>query len=126
MSEVTIAFFTEEKKMSRKKATIVNTAIAMVFGSICALSFGILSDFTICGHTVFSLFDYVSSNILLPLGGMLISFFAGWLLDRDIIRQQLTNKGAFKVYTYKAIIFSLKFIAPTGILLVFLSSLNLI
>jgi NSS family neurotransmitter:Na+ symporter len=57
---------------------------------------------------------------------MLISFFAGWLLDRDIIRQQLTNQGSFKVYTYKAIIFSLKFIAPTGILLVFLSSLNLI
>ena len=126
MSEVTIAFFTEEKKMSRKKATIVNTAIAMVFGSICALSFGILGDFTIAGHTVFSLFDYVSSNILLPLGGMLISFFAGWLLDRDIIRQQLTNQGAFKVHTFKAIIFSLRFIAPTGILLVFLSSLNLI
>lgn len=126
MSEVSIAFFTEEKKMSRNKATCLNTAIALVFGSICALSFGCLSNFTICGQTVFSLFDYVSSNILLPAGGMFISFFAGWLLDRNIIKNQLTNDGSVKVRVTKAIIFSLKYIAPIGILLVFLSSLNII
>ena len=126
MSEVAIAFFTEEKKMSRKKATILNTIVAMFFGTICALSFSCLRGFTIGGLSIFSLFDYISSNILLPLGGMFISFFAGWILDRKIIKQELTNNGSVKVYTYKAIIFSLKFIAPTGILLVFLSSLNLI
>ena len=126
MSEVAIAFFTEEKKMSRKKATILNTAVAMFFGTICALSFGCLSDFTIAGLSVFSLFDYISSNILLPLGGMFISIFAGWMLDRNIIKRQLTNDGSVKVHTYRAIIFSLKYIAPIGILLVFLSSLNFI
>lgn len=126
MSEVSIAFFTEEKKMSRTKATCLNTGIAMAFGTICALSFGCLSGMTIFGHTVFSLFDYVSSNILLPVGGMFISFFAGWLLDRSIIRNQLTNDGTVKLHVLKAIIFSLKFIAPIGILLVFLSVLNFI
>ncbi len=126
MSEVFIAFFTEEKKMTRKKATYLNTAVALILGSVCALSFSCLSQMTICGMTVFSLFDYISSNILLPLGGMLISFFAGWLLDRNIIKEQLTNNGTTKVHVMNAIIFSLKYIAPIGILLVFLSSLKLI
>ena len=76
--------------------------------------------------TIFSIFDYVSSNILLPAGGMFISFFAGWLLNRSFIHDQLTNNGSVKVRVTKAIIFSLKYVAPTGIILVFLSSLKLI
>lgn len=126
MSEVSIAYFTEEKKMSRNKATILNTAIALIFGTLCALSFNCLDNITIAGMTIFSIFDYVSSNILLPAGGMFISFFAGWLLDRSFINDQLTNNGSVKVRVTKAIIFSLKYVAPTGIILVFLSSLKLI
>lgn len=126
MSEVSIAFFTEEKKMTRNKATCLNTIIALVFGTICALSFSSLDWLTIDGKNIFTLFDYISSNILLPAGGMFISFFAGWMLDRSIIDQQLTNNGTVKVRVTKLIIFSLKYIAPTGIILVFLSSLNLI
>lgn len=126
MSEVSIAYFTEEKKMSRNKATILNTAIALIFGTLCALSFNCLDNITIAGMTIFSIFDYVSSNILLPAGGMFISFFTGWLLDRSFIHDQLTNNGSVKVRVTKAIIFSLKYVAPTGIILVFLSSLKLI
>ena len=126
MSEVSIAYFTEEKKMSRNKATILNTAIALIFGTLCALSFNCLDNITIAGMTIFSIFDYVSSNILLPAGGMFISFFAGWLLDRSFIHDQLTNNGSVKVRVTKAIIFSLKYVAPTGIILVFLSSLKVI
>lgn len=126
MSEVSIAYFTEEKKMSRNKATILNTAIALIFGTLCTLSFNCLDNITIAGMTIFSIFDYVSSNILLPAGGMFISFFAGWLLDRSFIHDQLTNNGSVKVRVTKAIIFSLKYVAPTGIILVFLSSLKLI
>ena len=126
MSEVSIAYFTEEKKMSRNKATILNTAIALIFGTLCAQSFNCLDNITIAGMTIFSIFDYVSSNILLPAGGMFISFFAGWLLNRSFIHDQLTNNGSVKVRVTKAIIFSLKYVAPTGIILVFLSSLKLI
>lgn len=82
MSEISIAFFTEQLGMSRRIATLANTGIAIVFGTLCALSFGSLNNFTIFGKTIFDLFDYVSSNILLPLGGMLISIFVGWVLDK--------------------------------------------
>lgn len=128
MSEVSIAFFTEEKKMGRKKATILNTAIAMIFGSLCAMSFGLLDDLTFFGLfdiNLFNFFDYTSSNILLPLGGMLISIFAGWILDRKTLRNALTNNGKVNVASFKLIVFCLKFIAPIGITLIFLLGLGI-
>jgi NSS family neurotransmitter:Na+ symporter len=78
MSELCIAFFCEQLGMSRRNATLFNTALVIVLGTLCALSFGSLSGFTIFGLNIFSVFDYLSSNILLPLGGMLISLFVGW------------------------------------------------
>lgn len=126
MSEISIAFFTEEKKMSRRKATILNTVIAMVLGSLCALSFGCLGDFKIFGMTFFSLFDYVSSNILLPTGGLIVSIFAGWVIDKKLLRDQMTNNGSFRFKALWLITFCLRYVAPTGITLVFLDSIGLI
>ena len=77
MSEISITFFQEEWQMSRRSATLLNTALALALGGLCALSFGVLSDFKIMGMTLFELFDYVSSNVLLPLGGVFFSVFVG-------------------------------------------------
>ena len=59
------------------------------------MSFGPLRDMTVFGLTVFDLFDYVSSNILLPLGGMMISIFVGWFVDRGILRTQLRGTESY-------------------------------
>ena len=95
MSEISITFFCEEKKMSRRKATIVSSLIGLGGGLLCALSFGPLSDFTICGLTFFNLFDYLSSNICLPLGGMICSIFVGWIISKRFVAEQFgTSAGA--------------------------------
>lgn len=125
MSEISIAFFVEEYKMKRKKATLLNTVIAVVFGSLCALSFGILSDFTVFGMNIFDLFNYVSSNILLPLGGLGFAIFTGWFLDKKIIRQQLSNNGTIKVRVMNILLFCIRFIAPVAIAVIFLYGLGL-
>ena len=98
----------------------------MGLGTLCALSFGPMSNFTIAGLTVFNLFDYLSSNILLPLGGMLISIFVGWIVDRRLVRSQLAGTGNLPHLLLRAITFCLRYVAPAGILLVFLSGLNII
>ncbi len=126
MSEITIAYFVEEKNMTRRNATWLNYGIAVVFGTLCALSFGSLSDITICGKTIFDLFDFVSSNILLPIGGMTISIFVGWVLDKSIVRNEVTNNGKISVRTLGAIIFCLRYVAPICIALVFLCGIGLI
>ncbi len=123
MSEISIAYFVEERKMKRTTASAVNTGICMVFGVLCALSFGVLSDFKIFGLTIFNLFDYVSNNILLPLGGIAISLTAGWVIDRHILWDQLTNNGRIRVRLVGPIRFCMRFVAPICISLVFLYGL---
>ena len=128
MSEVSIAFLTEEKKMSRTKASTINLIIALCGGVLSALSFGYLSDLNFFGLfevNFFAFFDFTSSNILLPLGGMLISIFAGWKLDRSALKDTLTNSGKIGVKTFSLLVFCLKYVAPIAILLIFLFGLNL-
>ena len=126
MSEISIAYFVEEFKMERKKATRLNIVIAIVFGTLCAIPFGCMSDFTIFGFTLFNLFDYLSSNILLPVGGMITSIFVGWVLDRSVVRQEL-NLSAKPVsrFAFAAIVFCLRFVAPVCIGLVFIFGLGI-
>lgn len=128
MAEITIAYFDEEFGMSRRKATALTIAIAMVLGSLCALSFGSLSGFKVCGLALFDLFDYVSSNIFLPIGGMVISIFVGWVLDRAVLRSELeagTRHSAVNHAATRIIVFCLRWLAPVCIALVFLGGLGL-
>jgi len=126
MSEISIAFFCEEKKMSRKKATMISSSIALAGGMLCALSFGPLADFKIFGLTFFNLFDYASSNVCLPIGGMICSIFTGWVMDKKILRSQLTNNGSHSFPLFRILVFFLKWILPLAILLIFLNSIGII
>ena len=97
----------------------------MAFGTLCALSFNVLSDFKIFDKTFFDLFDYISSNILLPAGGFFLAIFVGWKMDKKIVKEQLTNGDTLKVRTFKPIIFCIKYVAPAAILIIFLNVLGL-
>lgn len=120
MSETSIAFFVEEHKMTRQKATVLNSSIAAVFGTLCALSFGVMSGVKLFGMTIFDFFDYTSSNILLPLGGILISVFAGWVVDRKFLRQQITNHGEIRTRLYRPLSFCIRYVAPVAIMIIFI------
>lgn len=122
MSEIFIAFLCDEFKVARRKATLILTLLAMFLGSLCALSFGPISDITIFGKTIFNAFDYASSNIILPIGGMVISLFVGWRLDRGTLLSQLSSNGHLSSWIATWIIVSLRYIAPLCILAVFLAS----
>ncbi|MEG2819839.1 MAG: sodium-dependent transporter, partial [Muribaculaceae bacterium] len=105
---------------------ILNTGIAVIFGVLCALSFGVLSDCKIFGKTLFEFFDYTSSNILLPLGGMAFSIFVGWFMNKKIVNSQLTNNGTITVRIMKVLLFCIRYVAPLAIGLIFLYGLDLI
>ena len=120
MSEIFITFCTEEYRMSRKKATRINIAIALVLGTLCALSFNSLSHITLFDKTVFDLFDYISSNIMLPAGGFILAVFVGWVMNKNIVKKQLTNNGELNVRTMRPILFCIKYVAPIAIVLIFL------
>lgn len=126
MSEISITYFCEEKRWSRKKSTVVSSLIGLAGGLICALSFGPLSDFTIFGMTFFSLFDYLSSNICLPVGGMICSIFTGWFIDRKFVKTQMTDNGKYRFPMLRPLVFCLRWVCPTAIFLIFLNSIGII
>lgn len=124
MHEVVTAFVHEEWKVSRRKAAWMVTAGCTVLGGFSSLSFGPWSDFHIFGLNIFDFLDSLTSKIMLPLGGMLISIFTGWYLDRRIVWGEISNEGKLKVPLFKAYIFILKFIAPIAIGLIFINELG--
>ncbi|WZL72251.1 sodium-dependent transporter [Clostridiaceae bacterium 35-E11] len=123
--EVIVAYFSEELKMSRKKATILSTTIVTLIGIPASLSNGpVLSNFKILGFGFMDLLDYVSANILLPIGGLLILAFGGWYLGREKMERELTNGGTIQSNYLSIFMILTKFIAPIGIALVFLKGLG--
>ncbi len=125
MHEVVTAFVHEDWKFSRKKAAWYVTIFCILLGVLSALSFGVLADMKIFGLTFFDFLDTLTSKVMLPLGGMLISIFTGWYLDRRIVWDELTNEGSLKVPFFKVYIFIMKYLAPVAIGLIFLNELGI-
>lgn len=125
LHEVATAYVTEEFGMSRKRGATLVTATIVVLGSLCSLSFGPLDGVKLFGRNIFSMFDDLSGMVLLPVGGMLISIFAGWVLNRQLYRDEISNGGDLRTPYFKMLIFSLRYIAPVAIGLVFLGQLGL-
>lgn len=124
MSEIPIKFMIEQFRFRRIHATLVTGGIAFALAVASTLSFGAWSGFTLFGMNIFGLFDYVASNIILPFGGFVVAIYVGWVLDRRVTREQMTNFGAHPSPYIGVLRFCLRFIAPAGILMVFLNSIG--
>lgn len=122
--ETQVAFLVG-RGMRRLPAVTLAMGVVVCLAVLCSLSFGPLAGMTLADMNFFNLSDYVSSNVLLPLGGMCSSIFVGWIVERRILRQEFLGEDASagKRIAVGAIVFSLKFIAPVGIGLVFIFGL---
>lgn len=126
LHEVATAYVHEEYMISRQKAAwVVSTGVAVI-AVFCSLSFGILKEYTIFGLTIFEALDYVTAKIMMPLGGMFICIFVGLRIDKKILKEELTNKGTIPFHLFNTYAFFIKYIAPTGIGIIFLNELGLI
>ncbi|HKK67691.1 MAG TPA: hypothetical protein VJ946_05740, partial [Bacteroidales bacterium] len=99
---------------------IVFTVAISFLGILATLSFSELSDFEIFGNGIFANLDWLSANLLLPLGGVFIVIFLGWVLGPKAIADEVTNGGSRKMRLFKAFLFIIKYVAPIAILAVFL------
>ena len=124
MHEVVTAYLHEEFHLSRKRAASFVTGGCMFLGTLCSLSLGVGKGYTLFGLNLFDMFDFVTAKIMLPLGGLCISIFTGWYLNKKIVWEEVSNNGTLKVTFYKLLIFILKFIAPIAISLIFIKELG--
>lgn len=124
--EVVVAYFSEELKMSRKRATIIASVSISVVGVFATLSFGSLSNFLIFKKTIFGWFDYLSANILLPLGALLIVLFVGWFMGKKNVRDEITSGGTFGGRLIPLFMIIVRVVAPLAIAVVFLYGLGVL
>ena len=123
MIEIVVAFLIDEHRFSRAGAAMFSTVALAIVGSLPCLSFGKLSDLTFFGgKTIFDIFDFFTSNISLPIGGLVILWLAGWkcwpMIREDITRNSTMSEGALKFLRIMMIGFS-----PVLVLIVLISGL---
>jgi NSS family neurotransmitter:Na+ symporter len=124
--EVVVAYFSEELNMSRSKATILGATGISIVGVFATLSFGPLSDLQLLERTIFGWFDFLSANVLLPLGAIFIVIFVGWHLGKKKVLDEISSHGQFRVRLINLFMIIVKFIAPLAIAAVFIYGLGII
>ena len=126
LHEVSTAFVHEEMHTSRKCAAWIVTTVCSVIGAVCSLSLGKWDFISIGGMPLFSLFDFITGQIMLPLGGFLTCLFVGWYLPHKIVHDEFTNWGTLRGKLFHTYLFFIKFVCPVCILLIFLHQFGLI
>jgi len=120
LMEPAVAYLVEHNGRTRAQATVIVGVVIWLIGMGSVLSFNVLSGTTFLAGTLFDNVDYLTSNIMLPLGGLLIAIFAGWIMCRNSTSEELGGSGAL----YKAWHVLARFVAPIGILFVLINAVN--
>lgn len=126
LHEVVTAYLHEEFGFTRSRAAQLVTAGCVVLGVGCSLSLGVGKEYTLFGLTLFDLFDFITAKVMLPVGGFFIALFTGWYLSKQVVWEELSNRGTLKVRFYRLFVFVLKFIAPVAIAAIFINELGLL
>lgn len=122
IAEVSIATLQDRLKWSRRRSTFVILMPLFVLSALCSLSFGSLSDFTICGKTIFDLLDWFTTDVLLPLVSLGVCVYLGWFAPKNLLSDQLINGHTLKSPMSKIILAIIRYVAPLLIAMIFINN----
>ena len=124
--EVPAAILTERFGLQRKTAALCTIAIVALFGVPAALSNSLTANLKLFGMNTFDLFDFISSNLLMPVGGILICLFVGWVYGLPQLEKQLSNDGSIANKSLiRIVFFTVRYVTPVSIAIVLLHGLKL-
>ena len=121
--EPAVAWLVESYHVTREKAAWIMGGLIWLAGFLTVFSFNIWQHVKLFGLNLFELIDYLTANIMLPLGGLCVAIFTGWFLCRQFIRHELQVEERFM---YRAWRISMRYIIPLLITLVFVRSVGLL
>ena len=125
--EVPVAWMVEKGHMTRKAAAYLTGLVMFILGVPCTLSNNpLMANVKLFGKNFFDLFDFASSNVLLPVGGLGIAIVGGWLLSRDAFKGEMDKGYDGEPWHGRLVYLIIRFVAPVAILLILLSSLGII
>lgn len=120
--EPAVAWLTENRGWTRGTASFWSGFACWLLGLGTVYSFGGGAERMWFGKNFFDLIDFVTSDLMLPAGGLLIALFAGWVMERPITEAELEmGPGP----GYRVWLFLIRFVAPAGVVLIFLQSVGL-
>ncbi len=122
--EPMVAWLVENRGMSRVKASVWSGFVTWLIGIGTIFSFNIWGgeEYQLFGKTFFDLLDYLTANIMLPLGGLFIAIFAAWRMTRsDVIDELKINENMFKLW-----FFLVRYITPVAVIIVFLNAIGIV
>ena len=118
--EPALSYLVEQYRLKRAYTAIACGISCWILSLGTVFSFNIWSDFHIISSmTIFNAFDKLTQQILLPFGGFLIALYVGYKLPTHVLLETLGIKNKFYFYLFKTLVC---FIAPLGILMIFLNS----
>ena len=120
--EVVSSYAIDELGWRRQRATLTMGTAILVFGMLSAVSLGgneTLSNINFIGRSstagVFGTLDYLASNWFLPVGGLFIALFTGWVLGRDVSQEELEEGNGPLGWAYSAWLFLIRIAAPAAV-----------
>ncbi|QED48540.1 sodium-dependent transporter [Cytobacillus dafuensis] len=126
MLEIVVAATTTKKSKGRSTMSWIIGAAIFIVGIPSALSFNVLSDITFFGKNIFDSADFLVSNILMPIGALLISIFVSFKMKKDLLRSEMIQGSKGLNFVFTCWHFLLRYIIPLIIIAVFIDSLDII
>ena len=130
MHEIGTAFFTEELHRPRKQSAWILTIICSLLAIGCSLSLGAVDGIKLFGKPLLDFCDFITAQIMLPLGAFLTSLFAGWFVNQQLLKQEfltgIRHNNNVSTAIFHAYQFSVRFIVPLCILLIFLHQFGIL
>ena len=126
--EPAVAWLVENRGMNRIYAAVWIGIFTWLVGIGSILSFNLWADYTWSvpflfeNKNFFDTLDFITANVMLPLGGLFIAIFAGWLMSEQSTRDEMETYG----FIYEVWHFLVKFITPIAVIIVFLNVLGII
>ncbi|HLS99509.1 MAG: sodium-dependent transporter [Trueperaceae bacterium] len=113
-----VAWLIESRGFNRVSANLLLGAVAWVLGIGTVLSFNLWKGHTLGGNTFFDVIDFATSSVMLPLTGLLIAVFAGWVLSREVAMGAIGDRHPRLLMLWHWL---LRYVSPLaiGVILVF-------
>lgn len=127
MMEPFVSWLEDRPNWTRPRAALFACVMIWLLGLAAVFSFNLWKNFTpldmipqMEGRTIFSILDYVTSNLVLPVNALLIALMAGWAINGARMREDIGIQQDFSWVVWK---FALRFLAPVAIICMFVVNL---
>jgi len=121
--EPAIAWLVENKQISRRRASVTAGFAVWLLGLLTVFSYNIGQGWILFGKTMFELLDYLTANIMLPLGGLFIAIFAGWIMSKNSTQEEFAIKSPI---VYHGWLLLIRYVAPAAVIIIFLNAIGIL